>query len=199
VERGKELAGKQQYDEALDLFRDAATVDPHEPDAHYQAGLALCEQRLYPQAVEEYELCERLAPGWFFCRSDLWIARQLALGAMPHEMFLSLRFLQDGPPNSTNRMELATRIKPQAKTIPLFALLFGKLLEKAGRAREASDIWREALDGDVDADVRTRLLVVLSATEQDSARRRQLLQEAVELNGNLVSAAGAALSLRFWK
>src|SRR5437899_4539470 len=28
VERGKELAAKQQYDEALDLFREAAKVDP---------------------------------------------------------------------------------------------------------------------------------------------------------------------------
>jgi len=197
IQRGKELASKQHYDEALDLFREAAKVDPHEPDAHYQAGMVLCEQRFYPQAVEEYELCETLAPGWYFCRSDLWIARQLTLGAMPHEVFLGLRFLQDGPPNTTKRMELAARIKSEAKTIPLFALLFGKLLREAGRPKEAADVWHQALEGDVDSDVRTRLLVELSATEEDAGRRRQLLQEAVESNGNLVAAAGAALSLRF--
>ncbi len=53
------------------------------------------------------------------------------------------------------------------------------------------------LEGDVDSDVRTRLLVELSAAEEDAGRRQQLLQEAVESNGNLVAAAGAALSLRF--
>jgi tetratricopeptide (TPR) repeat protein len=199
VERGKELAGKQQYDEALEWFREAAKVDPYEPDAHYQAGMVLCEQQLYPQAVEEYELCETLAPGWYFCRSELWIARRLALGTMPHEVFLGLRFLQDGPPNATGRMDLATRLRPHASAIPLFALLFGQLLEQAGRPKEAAELWREALKADADSDVRTRLLVSLAVMETDAGRRRQLFQEAVELNGNLIAAASAALSLRFGK
>src|SRR6266404_4570339 len=181
------------------MLRGAEKVGRNEPDAHYQAGMALCEQQLFPQAVEEYEVCETLAPGWYFCRSDLWIARRLALGAIPHEVFLGLRFLQDGPPNANERMKLATLIRPQANTIPLFALLFGQLLVQAGRPKEAAELWREALKGDVDSDVRTRLLVTLSQTEVDPGQRRQLLQEAVELNGNLVAAASATLALRFGK
>ncbi len=161
--------------------------------------MVLCEQQLYSHAIEEYELCEKLAPGWYFCRSDLWVAHRLGLSAMPHEVFLGLRFLQDGPPDAAKRMELATRMRPQAHAVPLFALLFGKVLQEAGRPQEAADVWREALQGDVDSDVRTRLLVDLSTVEEDAGRRRQLLQEAVELNGNLVAAAGAALSLRFGK
>jgi hypothetical protein len=196
IERGKELAGKRQYDEALDLFREAAKVDPYEPDAHYQAGMVLCEQRLYLQAVDEYELCEALAPGWYFCRSDLWIARQLALGAMPHEVFVGLRFLQDGPPDAAKKLEIATRMRPEAQAVPLFGLLFGSLLEEAGRSKEAAEVWRGALKGDVELDVRTRILVSLSAVEKDIERRRLLLQEAVEIDGNLVASAGAALSLR---
>jgi hypothetical protein len=114
---------------------------------------------------------------------------------MPHEMFLGLRYLQDGPPNA-KQMELATRIRPEANAIPLFALLFGELLKEAGRPKEAAELWSQALNRDVDSDVRTRLLVSLSASEEDAQKRRQLLQEAVELNGNLLAAAGAALSLR---
>ncbi len=87
----------------------------------------------------------------------------------------------------------------QAQLIPLFALLFGDLLEKIGQKKEAAEIWREALKTDVDSDVRTRLLFDLSKVEEDAGRRRQLLQEAVELNGNLVAGATAALSLRFGK
>jgi tetratricopeptide (TPR) repeat protein len=197
IERGKELAGKRQYNEALELFHEAATIDPYEPDAHYQSGMVLCEQQLYPQAVDEYETCESLAPGWYFCRSDLWVAKQLALGVMPHEVFLGMRFLQDGPPDAKEKMNLATRMQPQAESIPLFAFLFGKLLQDAGRPKEAAKIWRITLDGDVESDVRTRILISLAPLEEDAGKRRQLYQEAVELNGNLIAAAGAALSLRF--
>lgn len=197
IERGKALAAKRQYDEALELFREAATIDPYEPDAHYQAGMVLCEQQLYPQAVEEFETCETLAPGWYFCRSDLWVAKQLALGAMPHEVFLGMRFLQDGPPNAKEKMDLANRMRSHAEAIPLFALLFGKLLQETGRPKEAAQLWRKALEDDVESDVRTRMLLSLSTLEEDADRRRQLLHETVELNGNLIAAAGAALSLRF--
>jgi tetratricopeptide (TPR) repeat protein len=202
IRRGKELAGKLQYDEALGLFREASKVDPYEPDAHYQAGLALCGQQLYLQAVEEYEICEALAPGWFYCRSDLWIARRLALGAMQHAVFLGLRFLQfleGGPPNVPQRMEVATLMRPQADAVPLFALLYGRLLHETGRSKEAAKLWRGALKGDVDSDVRSRLLLDLSMVEEDAGRRRELLLEAVELKGNLIAAAVAAVSLKFGK
>jgi tetratricopeptide (TPR) repeat protein len=197
IQRGKALAGKQEYNDALELFHEAAKIDPHEPDGHYQAGMVLCEQRLYPQAIEEYETCETLAPGWYFCRSDLWVARQLALGAMPHEIFLALRFLQDGPPNTKEKIEIANRIQSQATAIPLFAFLFGKLLQEAGRPKEAAEQLRKALEADPEPDVRTRLLVTLSTLETDADKRRALLREAVDSNGNLIGAAGAALSLRF--
>lgn len=197
LERGKALASKRQYDEALELFREAAKIDPYEPDAHYQAAMVLCEQQLYPQAVEEYETCEALAPGWYFCRSDLWVARQLALGAMPHEVFLAMRFLQDGPPEASERMNIASKMRPYAEAIPLFMFLYGQLLQQTGKSKEAALLWQRALEGDVEPDVRSRLLVTLSAVEKEAKRRRQLLQEAVELNGNLIAAAGASLSLRF--
>lgn len=196
IERGKELAGKRQYDEALNLFHEAASIDPHEPDAHYQAGMVRCEQQLYSQAVEEFEACEDLAPGWYFCRSDLWIARRLALGAIPHEVFLGLRFLQDGPKQPKEQMDLALRMRPSVREIPLFALLFGTLLEEAGKKKEALEVWRTALEGEVEPDAQTRLLVALSAVEEDATRRRQLLRAAVELNGNLIASAGAMLSLK---
>src|SRR6185369_15070552 len=154
VERGKALAGKGQYDDALELFREAANIDPYEPDAHYQAGMVLCEQRLYPQAVEEYETCETLAPGWYFCRSDLWVAKQLALGAMSHEVFLGMRFLQDGPPDAEKQIKLANEMRRHADAIPLFTFLFGRLLQESGRPTEAAELWREAINGEVESDVR---------------------------------------------
>ncbi len=143
-------------------------------------------------ALGGIEISPVLAP-----ESEIKRAIGAILGAMPHEVFLGLRFLQDGPPNASERIELATCMRSQAQGIPLYALLFGKLLGEAGRPKEAAELWREALEHDGDSDVRTRLLVALSVVEGDAGRRRQLLQEAAGLNGNLVAAAGAALSLRF--
>jgi tetratricopeptide (TPR) repeat protein len=196
IKQGKELGSKQQRDEALELFREAANIDPYEPDAHYQAGMALCEQRLYPQAVEEYEICEGLGPGWYFCRSDLWVAQRLALGAIPHETFLAMRFLQDGPRNAKERLNLANQWRDRVDGIPLLALLVGIALHENGRAKEAAEMWRRAIENEAEPDVRTRLLVSLSGLEEDRAKRRDLLQQAAELNGNLIASAAAALSLR---
>ena len=116
---------------------------------------------------------------------------------MQHEVFLGMRFLQDGPPNAKEKMDLATRMRPQAEQIPLFAFLLGKLLQEAGRAKEAAEVWRTALDGAVESDVQCRILISLAPLEADAKRRRQLFQEAIELKGNLIAAAGAALSLKF--
>ena len=63
---------------------------------------------------------------------------------------------------------------------------------------EHTDGWRKAVTQRavyVTQDPSGRL-VALSAVEEDTGRRRQLQQEAVELNGNLMAAACAALSLR---
>src|SRR5687767_15056856 len=196
IQRGKELAAKGQIDEGLELFREAAKIDPFDPDAHYQAGMALCEQRLYPQAMEEFEICEKLAPGWYFCRSDLWMAQQLALGAMPHEIFIAIRFLQDGAAEAKEKLRVASEIRAHAAGVPPFGLLFGAVLEENGRVKEAAEVWRAALDREPEPDVRTRLLLSLSVVEEDREIRQRLLREAVELNGNLIAAAAAMLSLR---
>jgi len=96
-------------------------------------------------------------------------------------------------------MNLATQMQSQAEAIPLFGFWYGNLLQQSGRPKEAVQLWRKALENDAEPDVRTRILLSLAQLEDDAGRRRQLLQEAVKLNGNLLAAAGAALSLRFGK
>jgi hypothetical protein len=78
----------------------------------------------------------------------------------------------------------------------LFGLLLGAALEENGRVKEAAEVWRAALDQQPEPDVRTRLLLSLSVVEEDREIRQRLLGEAVELNGNLIAAAAASLSLR---
>ena len=71
----------------------------------------------------------------------------------------------------------------------------GDALVKLGRKAEAEAAYRRGLAGTDEPDVRTRLLVALGNAVADRAERRQLLHGAIELSGNLVSAAMATILL----
>ena len=81
------------------------------------------------------------------------------------------------------------------KAQSLLHLARGKILRATQRAKEAEAAYRFGLDVADEPDVRTRLLVDLAAVVDAADERRELLQEAVDLNGNLVAAATAALVL----
>src|SRR5256885_10720649 len=57
-----------------------------------------------------------------------------------HFFFLMIR----RPPRST-LFPYTTLFRSHAVAFPPFALLFGNLMQKAGRLKEASELWREAL------------------------------------------------------
>jgi hypothetical protein len=95
--RGQELGSAGRFEEALASFREAGQADPFDPQARYEEGFTLLHLRRYAEAVEAYEATARLAPGWFHCRADLWLARELAAGDLAHEALLAVWVLEDGP------------------------------------------------------------------------------------------------------
>jgi hypothetical protein len=74
-------------------------------------------------------------------------------------------------------------------------LALGDALAKVGRRAEAEASYRRGLAATDEPDTRTRLLVALANKADDRAERRKLLHAAIELSGNLVSAAMAAVML----
>jgi tetratricopeptide (TPR) repeat protein len=76
--RGDELGQAGRYHEALAAFDEAAAADPFDPHARYLRAFTLLHLERYAEAVDGYQETERLAPGWFHCRADLWLAEQLA-------------------------------------------------------------------------------------------------------------------------
>lgn len=52
-----------RFEIAIMHFRDAIEIKPQHANAHYNLGLALHEQRNYREALAEFELAARLAPG----------------------------------------------------------------------------------------------------------------------------------------
>ena len=187
------MATAGDHEPALELFRDAARADRFDPQPSYLEGLTLLLLERHHQAVEAYEATEELAPGWFHCRSNLWLARRLALGDLEHEAFLALFTLMDGPGTPKEKYQLARRAVSQWSGLAPLYLELGEAAGALGHHQEAEAAYREGLTHAEEPDVRTRLLVQLGVLTRSEAERDRLLREAEELEGNLVSAAMATV------
>jgi tetratricopeptide (TPR) repeat protein len=196
-QEGGKHGSQSQYEEALGCFRAAADADRFDPQCHYEAGLTLLYLRRYAEACEEYRLTEELAPGWFHCRSDLWLAEQLAAERYRYEIFVLLRALEDGPIAPAQKVQYARRALAEAPELAALYLELGRSLKALTQAPEAEKAFRQGLFCAEDDDVRTRLLTELASVVNDAGEKRELLRQAVALNGNLVAAATARLVMHF--
>jgi tetratricopeptide (TPR) repeat protein len=195
VEEGCARGETGDFEGALACFRRAAAADRFDPWPAYHGGNTLLYLRRYPEAVESFRAVEGLAPGWYHCRADLWLAERMAEGSIDHALFQRLRRL-DGSPSPEGALAEA-RAGLAQKDLPLLHLLAGQALGRLGRDAEAERAFRRGLALAGERDVKTRLLMALGACSTvPSGEQAQLLGEAVELAGNLVSAATASLLLR---
>ncbi len=191
MERGK--AG--DLEGALEGFRRAAELDRFDPAPSYHAGMTLLHLRRYAGAAGSFARTEELAPGWYHCRADRWLAGELAAGSMDHATFEIVIQLVDGalPPE---RAVAAARSALARKELGVLRLAEGDALVRLERAGEAEQAYRRGLSIAEEPDVRTRLLVALGGQIADPLEKARLLQEAIDLQGNLVAAAMARVVLR---
>lgn len=196
VERGRELGSKGKFQEALAEFERAAKLDPHDPDPPYLAGLTLLHLDRYVEAVRELERVEQLAPGWFHSRSDLWLARGLAMKRVERGTFLAVRVSEDGEFPPAEKLELLDAAVGKAPKVPMLHLHRAEQLRKLGRAKEAEAACRAGLALEADDETRTRLLGLLAMTVGGEEERRGLFEQAAALSGHLVVGAMATLALR---
>ncbi len=196
TERGDELGSAGRHEESLAAFREAVAADPFDPHSRYLEAFTLLHMGRYADAAEGYRRVEELAPGWFQCRADLWVAEQLVLGRLDAQDFAALHLLEDGPAPPAEKVAMAERLLARRPGLPPAHLHLGKHLARSGREADACAALQAGLAADPDPDVRTRLLAELGTLTEDAAEREGLYCEAVALNGNLVAAASAALALR---
>jgi tetratricopeptide (TPR) repeat protein len=194
--RGEELGSAGAYERALAAFRSAAAADPHDPHCRYLEALTLLSLERPAEAITSYEACEARAPGFFHCRADLWLAREIAGGRLDHGAFLALRSLEDETAAPEERARLARKALARYPKLPALHLALGEVLARMGKHSEAEAAYREGLALAQEPDVRSRLLVALGGLIAPGDESRRLLVEAVELNGNLTAAATARVILR---
>jgi tetratricopeptide (TPR) repeat protein len=195
--QGEKKAGQGRFEAALQLFRQAGAADRYDPNSRYQAGLTLLYLQRYGEAAEAYDQTKQLAPGWFHCRTHGWLARQMLLGKVSHEVFQHWHVLEDGPLNPQQKVALAEKVLRLAPDLAPLHLLHGKALRALGQAAAAEAAYRRGLACAEEPDVKTRLLVDLGALLDNRDEKRRLLEEAIALNGNLVAVAMARVVLAF--
>jgi tetratricopeptide (TPR) repeat protein len=196
---GEQLGGQGRHAEAYASLQEAARLDPFDPHPRYLSGLALLHLRRPAEAVAEYEATERLAPGWFNCRADLWLARELARGALDHELFRILYYLEDAPAPPEEKARAAEAALRRAPRLAPLHLFHGRSLDALGAtaAAAAAAAYSNGLACATEPDVRSRLLVALSVVSPSAPQRVALLTEAAAIpGGNLIAAAMATVALR---
>jgi tetratricopeptide (TPR) repeat protein len=195
TEAAVELGKAGDLDAALQGFQRAAELDRFDPWPSYHAGMTLLYLRRYREAAASFARTEELAPGFYHCRSDRWLAEQLAEGAVDHALFETVRALVDGALPPEEAVAEARRALG-AKEMGLLHLTAGDTLARLDRDAEAEAEYRRGLAIAEEPDVKTRLLAALGGRVADPLEKARLLQEAIDLRGNLVSAAMATAMLR---
>ncbi len=194
---GERLGGQARHAEAYASFQEAARLDAFDPHPRYLSGLALLNLRRPEQAVAEYEAAERLAPGWFNCRADVWLARELARGQLDHELFQILYYLEDAPASAEEKARTAEAALGRAPHLAPLHLFYGHSLHALGDPAAAAAAYRNGLACASEPDVRSRLLVALAVVSPSTPQRTALLREAAAIpGGNLIAAAMATGALQ---
>lgn len=195
-DEGRQLGSAGKLDEAAGCFRSAAKADPFDPQSHYNLGNTLAMLEKYPQAVEAFAEAERLAPGWFLCRSDLWVAQQVSIGNLPHALLMAHRYAEDMPDAPAKKLKLLEDLaEKNVCDARLFLNIGLQHLEKNKMAAEKA--FRKGLEFKGDLDSRTRLALQLALVLKTSdPEHAPCLEQAQENGGNLLAAATAKILLR---
>ncbi|MCC6555544.1 MAG: tetratricopeptide repeat protein [Polyangiaceae bacterium] len=196
VERGRALGAAGRYEEALAAFREAAEVDPHAPHPHHEEAVTLLHLERAAEAVACYDRVEALAPGWYHVRSERWLAAEIAADRIPQSVFMALRALEDGDLPPEEKVRLARRTLHAAPGLPALYLHLGAQLAALGRDDDARTALADGIARAREPGIRTRLLAKAATLTPPSSARDSLLDEAIALRGDLVSAAMAAVMRR---
>ena len=190
IRQGNELASSGRLADALEKYQEAIDVDPHDPDPVYQSGMCLMELGAYDKARECYDEVERLAPGWFRCRSDRWLAEALATGIVTDDEFRLLRVLEDQGLPAERAKPIALKAIADYPEFAAFHLALGDIHRNQGDNEQALACFRKGIELVNEPDLESRLLCAAAGVlPVGSPERSEFVKRAVNLEGSLVAKA----------
>jgi tetratricopeptide (TPR) repeat protein len=157
-------------------------------------GVCLLDLGAYAQAREAFVQVERLAPGWFRCRSDRWLADGLDTGTITDTEYHLLRILDDSQLPREEAMQIARKAIDDFPAFAPFYLALGDLERNQGNRTKAIELYRRGLELVGEPDLESRLLcAVAGLLPADSTERADFVTRLHTLDGSLVSQASARL------
>jgi tetratricopeptide (TPR) repeat protein len=194
TKQGNQLASSGEFAAALEKYAEASEVDPFDPDPVYQSAVCLLELGAFAKAREAFEEVERLAPAWFRCRSDRWLAEGLESGVISVEEFQVVRVLEDGGLKPKEALNLAEQALNRFPEFAPLQLLCGDLRRNCGDTKGAIAAYRRGLELVEEPDLESRILCALAGVLPVSdPQRKTLVDRAIHLNGSLVANATAKI------
>jgi|HubBroStandDraft_6_1064221.scaffolds.fasta_scaffold24301_2 tetratricopeptide (TPR) repeat protein len=194
VSQGNALGSSGRLADALEKYQQAQEIDEHDPDPVYQMGVCLLDLGAYAQAREAFVQVERLAPGWFRCRSDRWLADGLDTGTITDTEYHLLRILDDSQLPREEAMQIARKAIDDFPAFAPFYLALGDLERNQGNRTKAIELYRRGLELVGEPDLESRLLcAVAGLLPADSTERADFVTRLHTLDGSLVSQASARL------
>jgi len=195
--RGRKEAETQNFQAALDSFSKAAQIDAYDPESRYLAGLSLLHLKRYSEAAATYRQLERLAPGWFQARHDLWVAQELAARRLSHEAWQHELQLLDAPLEPVAQVERASAAVARFPEYAPLHFAQAQAQARLGQDQQANQSYQKALKLAGNDDLKSRILVAASQVIPELELRKHVLAEAASLKqGNLVASATAGYLLR---
>lgn len=194
---GRELTSKGQYDEALEVFEAAKTLDKFSPQPFYMAGNLKLAGRRYDEAIVDLEKVEEMCPGFETSRADLWLAHELKEKKMDHDA-CSVAY-----ESNNEELPLETRRKictDMSTKYPHFGEAYwrlGKMLAEAEQTDEAMTQFKLGIEKAEEQDVRSRLFRDLAILCPDEADKRKYFGESIaQAKGNVLAQAMSRYMLR---
>lgn len=196
-EAGRELAEKGDVDEALKKFSLAIELDPFNHFPHYYSAAIYMHKGEFSRAVESYEKCEKLCPGWENSRAELWLARMLNQGRMQADAYqAAVAFGNEALPADERQKICQDMVRKYPDYAECFYRL-GKIEALAGRFEAAKENLKQGLVKADDPDVKSRLLVDLALLTSDKQEKISAFQACLQTdNSNPIAKATAAYCLR---
>lgn len=192
---GIKRAEEGHFEEALPFFSQSAVIDSYAPEPWYHQGNTFLYLKRYADAVESFQEVEKRAPAWYHSIADSWLAIELSRGTIPHELFLTLRELEDMQSPVEKCRRAMTALRGKVDFAPLY-LFYGDALLAISKKDEALEAYKKGLTCSPDRKTQTDLLLKSGTLEGDPRQKHKSLQEAAGLRGNLVSSAMAYLLLK---
>jgi len=82
------------FKKAEECYRQAVKLAPDEPGPHYELGNTLTLAGRYKEALEEFEITNRLSCGFFLAQTEAYLCKQFLSGAISEEVLAGFRFIR---------------------------------------------------------------------------------------------------------